>query len=255
MSPGNLILASTEGPVTTLTLHRAERRNALCVELLEQLCAAVAAATADETQRVLVLRGAGPVFCAGLDLAEAERPERAHRSAELIAESLAVLSETRLVTIALAHGAAVAGGAGLVSACDFAVATADTKLGYPEPRRGLVAGLVMTFLRRQLRERDAREVLLGAELFDAARARELGLLNRVAKDMDAAEAEVRAFAASVLLGGPRAVANTKKLLAELGPRSVRADLEHALAFHLRARGSAEAAEGIAAFREKRKPRW
>jgi methylglutaconyl-CoA hydratase len=250
-----LILTSTAGPVTTVTLNRPDKRNALCVELLEQLCAAVAAAEADPAQRVLVLRGAGPVFCAGLDLAEAAQPERAHRSAELIAHSLAALSETRLVTIAVAHGAAIAGGAGLVSACDFAVATADTKLGYPEPRRGLVAGLVMTFLRRQLRERDAREILLGSELFTAARAHELGLLNRVAPDLDGAVAAALSFASSVLQGGPQAVANTKRLFAELAPRSVRADLDHALTFHLHARSSPEAQEGIAAFREKRPPHW
>jgi len=251
----SFVLISVDGPTTTVTLNRPDKRNALCVELLEGLCAAAAAAEADPAQRVLVLCGAGPVFCAGLDLAEAAQPERAHRSAELIAQSLVALSETRLVTIAVAHGAAIAGGAGLVSACDFAVATADTKLGYPEPRRGLVAGLVMTFLRRQLRERDARELLLGGELIASERARELGLLNRVAPDRDAAIAVARAFANSVLEGSPQAIANTKRLFAELAPRSVRADLDHALAFHLQARGSPEAQEGIAAFREKRPPRW
>lgn len=254
-SAPRLVLVSTAGPITTVTLNRPDKRNALCVELLEELCAAVGTAESDSAHRVLILRGAGPVFCAGLDLAEAAQPERAHRSAELIAQSLAALSSTRLVTIAIAHGAAIAGGAGLLSACDFAVATADTKLCYPEPRRGLVAGLVMTFLRRQLSERDARELLLGSEPFPAARAKEIGLLNRVAPDLAAAEAEALAFAASVLQGGPQAIANTKKLFSELAARDVRADLDHALAFHLQARSSAEAQEGIAAFREKRPPRW
>src|ERR1051326_3358958 len=97
----------------------------------------------------------------------------------LVAKTLIALSQTRLVTIAAVHGAAVAGGAGLMSACDYVVAAARTKIGYPEVRRGLVAGLVMTFLRRQLHERDIRELLLGSELINAERAREMGLVNRI----------------------------------------------------------------------------
>lgn len=254
-SAASYIKTSRDGAITTVTLNRPDKRNALCVELLEQLCAAVAAAENDPSQRVLVVRGEGPAFCAGLDLAEAAQPERAHQSAEWIARSLAALSGSRLVTVALVHGAAIAGGAGLMSACDFAVAVAETKIGYPEPRRGLVAGLVMTFLRRQLRERDAREALLGGEIFTAEHARTIGLLNRVAPDLASAEGEVMKFATTAMQGGPQAIAHTKQLLAELWPRTVKEDLDHALAFHLKARNSPEAQEGIAAFREKRAPRW
>src|SRR5581483_5685167 len=113
--------------------------------------------------RVLILRGTGAAFCAGLDLKEASDHAKAHATAELVANTLIALSETRLVTIAAVHGAAVAGGAGIMSACDFVVAARGTKIGYPEVRRGLVAGLVMTFLRRQTGERNMRELLLGAE--------------------------------------------------------------------------------------------
>lgn len=253
-SSAPLILVSTDGPVTTLALNRPAKRNALNVGLLEQLVAALAAAEADKTRRVLILRGEGPAFCAGLDLAEAAEPEQAHRSAELIARVLQALSTTRLVTIAAVHGAAIAGGAGLMTVCDLVVAAKDTQIGYPETRRGLVAALVMTFLRRQLRERDARELLLTGEPIDAAQALSIGLVNRV---VPAAELlpEARRYAGVVLRGGPEAVANTKRLLAELWPRSVQADLDRALAFHLEARRSAEAVEGVAAFREKRPPNW
>src|SRR5690349_20702612 len=126
----SLISTSADAPVTTLTLNRPEKRNALCIQLLEELCRAVATAEADVEQRVLVLRGAGPVFCAGLDLTEAADSERAHRSADDVAQALRALAYSRLVTIAAVHGAAMAAGAGLVSACDFAVATADTKFGF-----------------------------------------------------------------------------------------------------------------------------
>ena len=254
-APVPLVLAESDGSATTvLTLNRPEKRNALNIALIEALCTAVEAAERVPAHRVLILRGAGPAFCAGLDLAEAADPGRAHRSADGIARVLMLLSDSRLVTIAAVHGAAIAGGAGLMSACDFAVAESGTLIGYPEPRRGLVAGMVMTFLRRQLGERDAREVLLGGELFPAERAREIGLINRVAPN-GGAMAEAGAFAASVLKGGPRAVEATKKLLASLWPRTVAKDIGEARAFHLKARHSSEAGEGIAAFLEKRPPRW
>ena len=249
-----LIITSRQGPIITVTLNRPERRNALGVELLQEFVSAISAAEADKSARVLVVRGAGPAFCAGLDLAEASDASHAEASAALIARVLQLLSGSRLATIAAVHGAAIAGGAGLMSACDFAVATDDTKIGYPEVRRGLVAGLVMTFLRRQVRERDVREILLTGELFSAARAKEFGLLNRVvpAAQLDAAVTQI---IECVLAGGPAAIAHTKELLSQLWPRTIEADLKHALAFHLKARNSAEALEGIAAFREKRAPTW
>ncbi len=251
-----LVLAERDGRATTvLTLNRPEKRNALCVELLEQLVAAIAAAEGDPGQRILILRGAGPAFCAGLDLTEAAGAARRLRSARLVADALLALSGSRLVSIAVVHGAAAAGGAGLLTACDMAVAVAGSKIGYPEPRRGLVAGLVMTFLRRQIRERDAREVLLTGEMFPAERALAIGLVNRVAPTPEAALAEARRLAGSVLQGGPVAVSRTKALLAGLWHRPVRTDVEGALRVHIEARDSDEAAEGIAAFRETRPPRW
>src|SRR3984893_14450111 len=240
--------------VTIVTLTRPERRNALTIELLAELNAAIGLAASDEQQRVLVLRGAGQAFCTGLDLKEAADEKKAHATAELVAKTLVVLSQTRLITIAAVHGAAVAGGAGLMSACDFVVAAARTKIGYPEVRRGLVAGLVMTFLRRQVREREVRELLLGCELIDAQRAREIGLVNRVVA-RDQVMNEAQKFADSVLQGAPGAVEQTKKLIEELWSSSVKEDVDLALKHHLQARESDEAGEGIAAFNEKRPPKW
>ncbi len=173
------VLVEKKDRATVVTLNRPERRNALTIELLSELTAAMEAAEADSGQRILVLRGAGKAFCAGLDLQETTVTEKAHRSAEMVAKTLLAISQTRLITIAQIHGAAVAGGAGLMSACDFVVAAERTKIGYPETKRGLVAGLVMTFLRRQLRERDIRELLFTGDLISAERAREIGLVNRV----------------------------------------------------------------------------
>ena len=254
-SASPLVLVTADGAVTTVTLNRPEKRNALNVALLEQLCAAIATAESDPTQRILVLRGAGSVFCSGLDLSEASNPDVAHRSGELVGAALRALAMTRLITIARVHGAAIAGGAGLMSACDFAVATTETKFGYPEVRRGLVPALIMTFLRRQLRERDARELLLLGRLFDATHAHTIGLINRVVADEVALDTEVDAVVSSLLQGAPEALAATKKLLRELWPTPLTEDLDRAHALHLAARNSAEAKEGIAAFNEKRAPNW
>src|SRR3954463_9024550 len=166
-----VLLVEKQTPqITQLTLNRPERRNALTVELMAELTTACEAAGADPEQRILILRGAGKGFCTGLDLEEALKADP-HVTAENVGRMLLAVAETRLVTIAIVHGAAVAGGAGLMSACDFVIAAERTKIGYPEVRRGLVASLVMTFARRQLRERDLREVMLASELFDAEHAR------------------------------------------------------------------------------------
>src|SRR6266481_4942296 len=249
-----VVLIEKQSPqITVITLNRPERRNALTIELMTELTAAIENAAADPKQRIVILRGAGKAFCTGLDLEEAARAEP-HATAEMAARMLLALAETRLITIAIVHGAAVAGGAGIMSACDFVLAAARTKIGYPEVRRGLVAGLVMTFLRRQIGERNMRELLLGSELIDAERAREIGLVNRVVAQDDLMS-EALNFAESVLQGAPGAVKQTKRLIDELWWRSVKQDVNLALKYHMAARESAEAREGIAAFNEKRKPNW
>jgi methylglutaconyl-CoA hydratase len=142
-----------------------------------------------------------------------------------------------------------------MSACDFALATRDAKFGFPEVRRGIVPALIMTFLRRQLRERDARELLLLGKLCDAEHAHAIGLLNRVVADEAALDTEVQVIVSSILSGGPEAVSETKRLLLGLWPSPLPQDLQTAHAFHLSARNSAEAHEGVAAFNEKRAPKW
>src|ERR1700736_497405 len=250
-----VVLIEKQSPqITVVTLNRPERRNSLTIELLNELIAAIKVASDEAGERVLILLGAGVAFCTGLDLKEAADEKKAHMTAELVAKTLITLAETRLVTIAAVHGAAVAGGAGIMSACDFVVAAEKTKIGYPEVRRGLVAGLVMTFLRRQVGERNMRELVLGGELIDAERAREIGLVNRVVAP-DQLMIEAQKFADSVLQGAPNALTQTKRLIEELWSTSVKEDVDLALKHHMLARESDEAREGIAAFNEKRKPNW
>ncbi len=249
-----LLVEKLTPQVTVVTLNRPERRNSLTIELLSNLISAIKAASDQPNERVLILRGAGAAFCTGLDLKEAADQRKAHATADMVAKALVTLAEARVVTIAAVHGAAVAGGAGIMSACDFVVAAKKTKIGYPEVRRGLVAGLVMTFLRRQVGERNLRELVLGGELIDAARAKEIGLVNRVVEP-DEVINEAMKFADSVLQGAPNAIGETKHLIEELWSSSVKADVDRALKHHMQARESDEAREGIAAFNEKRKPNW
>ena len=250
-----VVLIEKQSPqITVLTLNRPERRNSLTIELLGDLIAAINLVSDQPEGRVVILRGAGAAFCTGLDLKEAADQQKAHATAEMVAKTLIAIAETRLVTIAAVHGAAVAGGAGIMSACDFVVAAEKTKIGYPEARRGLVAGLVMTFLRRQVSERNIRELVLGGELIGAERAKEIGLVNRVVPRDDVIT-EARKFADSVLQGAPQAISQTKRLIEELWSTSVKRDVERALKHHMQARESDEAREGIAAFNEKRPPNW
>jgi methylglutaconyl-CoA hydratase len=250
-----LVLVEQARPsVTMLTLNRPDRRNALGTPLMEQLEAALERLQSDAGQRVVILRGAGPVFCAGLDLKEAGGAARVEPMVTLLGRIYEMLQGLPQATIAAVHGAAMGGGMGLMATCDFAVAADDTRLSYPEVRRGLLAGVVMPFMRRQLRERDARELLLLGETFDAAAALRMGMVNRVVaagRLMD----EVMALADTVLEGGPETIARTKRLLDELYPRPIEDDIQRSLVHHRDAEGSPERAEGIAAFLEKRPPAW
>jgi methylglutaconyl-CoA hydratase len=254
MTTPTVLVAHPHPAVTELTLNRPAVRNALSIEMMEDLFAAVDEAAADDNQRVLILRGAGPLFCAGLDLKEAMNEENADRSASLVARMLETVYLSRLVTIAAVHGAAVAGGAGLMSACDVVVAADDARISYPETHRGLVAGLVMQLLYRQVGDRRARELAVLGDWITAEQAHAIGLINYVVPT-DRLKQKVGDVADLALKAGPNAVRRTKELLEEISPVSTREYLRRAVDHHLAARLSPEAKEGIKAFVEKRPPRW
>ncbi|HTL66061.1 MAG TPA: enoyl-CoA hydratase/isomerase family protein [Lacunisphaera sp.] len=251
----DLVLREAIRPgIARLTLNRPDKRNALSVALMESVLQALDAIEADSGNRILLLEGAGPSFCAGLDLAEAAETAKHHRSSELVSTLLQRLATSRLVTFALVRGSALGGGAGLMSACDFALADPGATIGYPEPRRGIVAALVMIFLRRQLAERDARKLLLTGEPITGAEAERIRLVTATAAPGDLLPLALK-LAEQVLLGGPESIVRTKRLFAALWPTPIAEEFERAYRIHLEARQSAELEEGAAAFREKRPPRW
>lgn len=251
----SLVLRDTVAPsIHTVTLNRPNKRNALNIPLLEELCHQIDTLNKDPTVRVIIFNGAGPVFCAGLDLAEASDPSKSKRSAELIAKMFSIIHNSPHVTIAAVHGAAVAGGAGLMCACDLVVASDDTKFGFPETQKGLVAAQVLTFLSRQLKDRDIRELLILGELVGSEKALSIGLVNRVVPIPNLLH-EAITMAQKALLGAPRATALTKELIDDLYPSKFDDDLREALSHHERARGSDEAHEGVLAFLQNRPPVW
>jgi len=251
MSDDPVIFERQTEEVATCTLNRPEKRNALSIQLMQQLCGYVEEAQKDKKTRVLILRAKGPAFCAGLDLNDAMDPKLRVASAKMVKQSLVTLYQTPLVTIAMVHGAAVGGGAGLVAACDFAVADEDATIGFPEVRRGLAAAQVMSVLVRKLKRADLADLLLSGELMIAARALQMGLFSRVGN----IELEAKRLTDQVLRGAPQALAKTKRILDDLYRSDLETDLDMCLLHHILTMEGAEAREGMAAFLEKRKTGW
>lgn len=240
--------------IEALVLNRPERRNALTIALMKEICETIERLSAGPDCRVLLLRGAGPVFCAGLDLREASDTSTADEGPEWVARMFSCVQSTPLVTICEAQGAAMAGGAGLLAACDFSVASDDLRIGFPEVRRGLVPALVSTILRHKLRDADLRELFLLAEPVDAQKALSMGLVHRIVPP-DQVRNEALRLAELVLQAAPQAVRDTKRLIADLNTSSELDAVRIAHQYHRDARVGDEAREGLAAFLEKRPPRW
>ena len=254
MAEDPVLIDRSHAGIVVLTLNRPERRNALNATLLDALCAAIQAAGTDRTRRVLVLRGAGAAFCAGLDLQETLDETAAERNAHRVLRTLRTVARSRLISIACVQGAAMAGGAGLMAACDFAVAADDAKFGLPEVRRGLVAAIVMCFLMRNVAGRHVRSLVLQGNAIDAREAAAIGLINRAVPPARLVD-EAMGLAGEILKGAPQAIERTKTLLDQLSPWDLSRDLDTALSHHMDAKGSLEAREGLRAFLEKRAPMW
>jgi methylglutaconyl-CoA hydratase len=219
-----VLLREAEGGVLTLTLNRPDKRNALNSELIDVLRAAAEDADLDPDVRVIVIRGAGRDFCAGLDLAELlASVDRSLADNEAVALSLGelflVLRRIAKPVIAAVQGNALAAGCGLATACDLVLAAADARLGYPEVQRGFVPAIVLVLLRRLVGEKLAFDLAATGRLLTAAEAREAGLVSRVVLPETFAT-EVASVAAALAGGSATAIGLTKKLLYDLDGLSV-----------------------------------
>jgi methylglutaconyl-CoA hydratase len=252
------LLVTDSDAVRTILLHRPERRNAMTPEMQGELIAAMQEASASSC-RVVVFAGAGDAFCAGLDLSAlqtmAGEPESVHTAdAARIALLFRTLYEMSKPTIAMVRGAAVAGGAGLATLCDFTLATPAARFGFTEVRIGFVPAVVSAYLTLQIGDKRARDLLLTGRIFGAEEAQRLGLVNEVIEPEHLA-ARVLELAAVLKANSPESMAATKRLLAAQNKAWLDAAIEAALVVQAEARKTEDFREGVAAFLEKRKPVW
>ncbi|MFF3371785.1 enoyl-CoA hydratase-related protein [Streptomyces sp. NPDC002680] len=240
MPQDELVLTERVGNVLVATMNRPEARNALNPELLQDLSAVLKEADADPAVRAIVLTGAGPAFCAGMDLKAFARGARFDGLSWFYRDGVAT------PVVAALNGSAVAGGFELALACDLVVAADNASLGIAEVKRGLFAAGGATTLADRIPLAVALEMGLTGELITAVRAREIGLVNRVVP-ADAVRAEALSLAERIAENGPLGVTMTKKLMRE---RRWAEPAEIESVFR-----SADATEGARAFAERRTPTW
>lgn len=250
------LLVTREGPVVHLTFNRPERRNAIGGGMGEAMDAALAALREDRGARAVVLRGAGGHFCAGLDLSElGADPAAGEARNRAIAARYQAIAGLPQVVVAVVEGACHAGGLGFLCAADIALASADARFAAPEVRRGLVPAQILPWLVHRMGRSRAARLVLEARVLDAAAAQAAGLVHEVLPDRAALEAALAETLAALREGAPGALAETKALIAALGPVVPPGYAEAGVAAFARTASGPEAAEGIAAFREKRRPAW
>jgi methylglutaconyl-CoA hydratase len=253
------VVSATNGATRVLTLNRPEVKNALSAEMVAGLHAALDDAAADPAVRGIVLAGAGPDFCAGADLkglAELAKRPRAENLADSqrLAKLFLAIATCDKPVVAAVRGFALAGGSGLACVCDRVVAADDAKFGFTEARIGFVAAIVARFVLDRVGPRAARDLLLTARRIDATEALKIGLADELAPAAEVA-ARAQAWIDTLRPCAPGSIALTKKLLVGQSGRGLVDALNFAAEMNATARAAPDFAEGVAAFLEKRKPRW
>jgi methylglutaconyl-CoA hydratase len=252
------ILVTDVDGVRMITLNRPERRNAMTPEMQQELIVAMEEAAASDCS-VVVFAGAGEAFCAGLDLTSLQGMNDKSAAeftadAERIAKMFRTLYELPKPTIAVVHGAAVAGGTGLATMCDFTLAAPGVKFGYTEVKIGFVPAVVSAFLVLQIGEKAARDLLLTGRLFTSEEAERLGLVNEVVPP-EQLTARTLELVGLLRANSPEALSATKRLLSAQNKIWLDKAIAEALAANAEARETHDFREGVAAFLEKRKPVW
>ncbi len=251
----------TEEGVAYVTLTRSARRNAFDETMIAGLTEVFETLKSADHVRVVFLRGEGGTFSAGADLdwmrRAADRTEDDNREdAMTMATLLKRLHEIPALTVALVEGAAMGGGAGLAAACDIAVAVASAKFSFSEARLGLIAATISPYVIAAIGPRQAKALFCTAKVFDAAFAREIGLVTEVVADEAALSAAQERMAADIMACAPTAVAASKELVDEIAGRPIDHHVMAETAKRLaRQRVSDEGREGVAAFLERRQPSW
>lgn len=242
-----------------IILNRPDKRNALNPELISELDQRLAAFEDGIEPRVLIISGEGPAFCSGLDLKELQQMSRKSYAESLqdarnYAQLLKRIYRHPKPIIAAVNGPALAGGCGLASVCDVTLAASTAKFGYTEAKIGFVPVVVSYFLVRIMGEKNARELLLTARLIEAAEAHRLGLVNEVVEPTEL-RSRSREVARQLCQNSPHSLKITKLLLALLSAPDLDEALNYACELNAQSRSVPDCVEGVAAFLEKRPPRW
>jgi methylglutaconyl-CoA hydratase len=239
--------------VATLTLNRPDRGNSYDQPLLEALTAEIGRLGADAAIRIIVLRGAGKHFCAGADIGGHDAARSAAGRATLPGLCYDIDTAPKSV-VALVHGACIGGGLAFAACCDVVIATHEATFSLPEVRLGFAPGPLVPFLLRAIAPRSLRRYLLSGERFGAAEAQRIGLVHELCEPAGA-EATLARVTDELLRAGPNAAATAKRTLRRLDHAATKELVAELQAEFQAEFNSAEAQEGRASFREKRKPGW
>lgn len=237
------ILKEEKNGILYITLNRPEKKNALSLQMMQELSSILI--SIPETVRILVLEAKGSFFCAGLDLDDVM--QYGEKCTKTMAEVFQALISCSAVTLVKVRGGAMAGGLGLVAACDFAYASSESLFSLPEMRRGLVPALVHTLLKRQCPARFLNELIFTGEPVIAAKAYVMCLINGVF-GADDLERNCLKTITKILKSAPHAVKMYKV-------RQEKIDFTEALRLHAELFAFGEVEEGLRAFQEKRLPKW
>jgi methylglutaconyl-CoA hydratase len=246
------------GGIHTITMNRPERRNALNPQMIAELTHALGE-SANCACGVVVLTGAGTAFCSGMDLENLktlsnQRPEDQRADAESTMWMMRRLYELTKPTIAAVNGAAIAGGTGLATLCDFTLAAPQAKFGYTEVKIGFIPAIVSVFLLEMIGEKKAKTLLLSGRVLDAQEALSMGLVTEVVLEGELIS-RVHALAAVLLKNSPESMSAVKKLLSGFAKERLDRDLLRAMRWNEKIRNSPDFKEGLRAFLEKRDPVW
>lgn len=244
---------STAGGVARITLNRPDKRNAITTEMMSALRDALQRAAHDSAIRILLIRGAGKDFCAGLDLSEvsksAEDAEASLASARRLGDLYIAMRRHPKPIIAGVQGRALGGGAGIATASDLILAAESAQFGYPEVKLGFIPAIVATMLRRAVNERQAMELALTGEPLTASRAHAIGLINRVVADAEF-DTAVERYVAALSEKSATAMSLSKRLLYETDGMSFEASIEAGVQANVQARTTDDFKRGVERFLKK-----
>jgi methylglutaconyl-CoA hydratase len=245
-----LIEYAAAGGIARITLNRPDKRNAITSEMMAALRGALQRSSDDPVVRVLLVRGAGKDFCAGLDLSEvlksAEDAQASLISARRLGELYIAMRRHPKPIIAAVQGRALGGGAGIATASDLIIATESAQFGYPEVKLGFIPAIVATMLRRAVNERQAMELALTGEPLNAPRAHAIGLINRVYPDAEF-DSEVERYVAALAEQSATAMSLSKRLLYETDGMSFEASIEAGVQANVHVRTTDDFKRGVERF--------